>query len=100
MCPTWHQLSGVGGATGGIAVGAAIAVATNIVAKSDFISLSQFAKSKNRRFLPKTQPRPITVHFLRNFEGERPYCFLKLRENCDKEEKPVATATSRTPIIE
>ena len=41
--PTWHQLLGVGGAAGGIAVGAAIAVATNAVAKSDFISLSQFA---------------------------------------------------------
>jgi hypothetical protein len=53
VCPTWHQLSGVGGAAGGIAVGTAIAVATKVVAKSDFISLSQLADTRNSAITAK-----------------------------------------------
>lgn len=53
VCPTLHQLFGEGGAAGGIAVGAAVAVATNTVAKSVFISLSQFADTRKSAIFAK-----------------------------------------------
>ena len=53
-----------------------------------------------RRFLQKTQACLNLNHFFRHFDGDLPNFCLKLRENCDNAEKPVATATSRMLISE
>jgi hypothetical protein len=90
--PILHQLSGVGGA--------AIAVAKNTVANSVFILLPQFAGARNSAISAKNASLPAGHSRFRQVEGGLPYFTLKLRENCDSEEKPVATATSRTLNVE